>query len=138
MTRRIDRADADVRRGAARRRQRRAAFRFGLSAETRAAVLLLLQGFRIVARRWRGPIGEIDIVARRGRLLIFVEVKARDLLDDAAEAVGPEQQRRIALAAEAWLARHPQDGNREIRFDVVLIAPRRWPRHLCAAFDASD
>jgi len=120
------------------RRQRRIAFRVGLSAEARAAALLLLKGFRIVARRWRGPIGEIDIVARRGRLLAFVEVKARDTLDDAAEAVGPEQQRRIALAAEAWLASHPQDRARDIRFDVVLIAPWRWPHHLRAAFEASD
>jgi len=135
---RIDRAEPGLRRRAELRRQRRAAFRFGLSAEARAAVLLLLKGFRIVARRWRGPIGEIDIVARRGRLLAFVEVKARDTLDDAAEAVGPEQQRRIALAAAAWLASHPQDRERDIRFDVVLIAPRHWPRHLRAAFEADD
>jgi putative endonuclease len=130
MARPTDCADPDRRRSAELRHRRRAAFRFGLSAETRVAVLLTLQGFRIVARRWRGPIGEIDIVVRRGRLLVFVEVKARDLLDDAAEAVGPEQQRRIVRAAEAWLASHPQDREREIRFDVVLVAPRRWPRHL--------
>jgi putative endonuclease len=138
MTRRIDRADPDLRRTAELRRQRRAAFRFGLTAEARAAALLLLTGFRIVARRWRGPIGEIDIVARRGSLLAFVEVKARDTLADAAEAVGPEQQRRIVLAAEAWLASHPQDRDREIRFDVMLVTPWRWPRHLRAAFDATD
>ena len=135
---RSDGAEPGLRRQAELRRQRRAAFRFGLSAESRAALLLRLQGFRVVARRWRGPIGEIDIVARRGRLLAFVEVKARDTLDDAAEAVGPAQQRRIALAAQAWLASHPQDRDRDIRFDVVLIAPRRWPRHLRAAFEADD
>ncbi|MGA2125096.1 MAG: YraN family protein [Xanthobacteraceae bacterium] len=135
---RSDGAEPGLRRRAELRRQRLAAFRFGLSAESRAAVLLRLQGFRVVARRWRGPIGEIDIVARRGRLLAFVEVKARDTLDDAAEAVGPAQQRRIALAAQAWLASHPQDRDRDIRFDVVLIAPRRWPRHLRAAFEADD
>jgi putative endonuclease len=138
MTRRIERGDAHGDRAAEFLRRRRAAFRFGLSAESRATALLLLQGFRIVARRWRAPIGEIDIVARRGKLLAFVEVKARNSLDDAAEAIGPEQQCRIALAAEAWLASHPQDRDRKVRFDVVLVAPRRWPRHLRAAFDASQ
>jgi putative endonuclease len=116
---------------------RRAAFRLGVSAESRAAALLVLSGYRIAARRWRSPIGEIDIVARRGRLLVFVEVKARDTLDDAAEAVTPEQQRRIVAAAEAWLARHPDDAARDVRFDAVLVAPWRWPRHIRAAFDAT-
>ena len=64
--------------------ERQIAFRFGLSAETRAAALLLAKGYRIAARRFRCPAGEIDIVARRGTLLIFVEVKARAALDDAA------------------------------------------------------
>src|SRR5512132_1023946 len=58
------------------RAERQVAFRLGLSAETRAAAMLLAKGFRIVARRWRSPVGEIDLVARRGRLLVFVEVKA--------------------------------------------------------------
>jgi putative endonuclease len=89
-----------------RRRERTVAFRLGLSAETRAAALLLVKGFRIVARRWRSPVGEIDLVVRRGRLLVFVEVKARGAFDDAAEAVTERQRRRIAAAAEAWLASH--------------------------------
>jgi hypothetical protein len=69
------------------RPERVAAFRVGLSAESRAAVYLIAKGFRIVARRFRSPVGEVDIVARRGRLLIFVEVKARSRLDDAAESL---------------------------------------------------
>src|SRR6476661_6923349 len=89
------------------RPERVAAFRVGLSAESRAAAYLIAKGFRIVARRFRSPVGEIDIVARRGRLLIFVEVKARSRLDDAAESLLPRQQRRIAAAAAAWLAEHP-------------------------------
>ena len=133
MARRSDRPGA-----ASPRPERRAAFRLGLSAESRAAALLMLKGYRIAARRFRGPIGEIDIVARRGRDLVFVEVKARDSQDDAAEAVTPEQQRRIVAAAQAWLVRYPADLSRGIRFDAVLIAPRRWPRHITAAFDASD
>jgi len=120
------------------RPERRAAFRLGLSAESRAAALLMLKGYRIAARRFRGPIGEIDIVARRGRRLVFVEVKARGSQDEAAEAITPEQQRRIVAAAQAWLVRYPADRSRDIRFDAILVAPRRWPRHISAAFDASD
>jgi putative endonuclease len=122
---------------ALRRRARALAFRLGLSAETRAAALLLLKGFRIAARRWRSPVGEIDLVVRRGRLLVFVEVKAREKFDDAAEAVTERQRRRIAAAAEAWLAGHAADAGRDIRFDAVLVAPWRLPRHIPAAFDVT-
>ena len=120
------------------RPERLVAFRFGLSAESRAAAYLIAKGYRIVARRWRSPVGEIDIVARRRGTLVFVEVKARERLDDAAEAVIVRQQRRIIAAAEAWLAVHPEDANRDIRFDVVLVAPKSLPRHIMAAFDASN
>jgi putative endonuclease len=115
---------------------RQIAFAFGLSAESRAAAYLIAKGYRIVARRWRSPVGEIDIVARRRGTLVFVEVKARERLDDAAEAVIERQQRRIVAAAEAWLATHPDDAARDMRFDVVLVAPRSLPRHIMAAFDA--
>jgi putative endonuclease len=116
---------------------RQDAFRFGLSAETRASALLLAKGYRVVARRFRTGVGEVDIVARRGNVLVFVEVKARERLDDAAEAVTDRQQRRIIAAAEAWLAAHPDDVLRNIRFDVILVAPRCWPRHIPAAFETS-
>ncbi len=119
------------------RPERQAAFRLGLSAEMRAAAWLLAKGYRIVARRWKSPVGEIDIVARRRETLVFVEVKARDHLDAAAEAITPRQRQRIVAAAEAWLAGHPDDVMREMRFDVVLVAPRRLPRHLTNAFDAT-
>jgi putative endonuclease len=119
------------------RPERVAAFRFGLSAESRAAMLLVAKGYRIAARRWKTPFGEIDIVARRRRELVFVEVKARDRLDDAAEAVTARGKRRIIAAAEFWLVRHPDDAAREIRFDVILVAPRKIPRHIANAFDAT-
>jgi putative endonuclease len=138
MARRIE---ARGRRAAGRlapRPERQAAFRLGLSAETRAAALLLAKGFRIVARRWQSPVGEIDLVARRGRLLVFVEVKARGAFDAAAEAVTLRQQRRISAAAKAWLARHAEDAGRDIRFDAVLVAPWRWPRHIPAAFETVE
>ena len=117
---------------------RQIAERFGLSAESRAAALLLAKGYRIAARRFRTPHGEIDIVAKRRNLLAFVEVKARSTLDDAAFAVTPRQQARIVDAAQAWLVAHPEHAEFELRFDAVLIAPRHLPRHLIAAFDASS
>ena len=115
---------------------RQVAFRLGLSAETRAAAFLIAKGYRIAARRWRSPVGEVDIVARRGNVLVFVEVKARNHLDDAAYSVTERQQRRIAAAAAAWLAARPEDVMRNIRFDAMLVAPRRLPRHIVAAFEA--
>jgi putative endonuclease len=115
--------------------ERRAAFRTGLSAESRAAALLIAKGFRILARRWKSPVGEIDIVARRRTLLVFVEVKARGNLDEAAESVTLRQRRRIAAAAEAWLATYPDDRVKDIRFDAVLVAPGRIPRHIVGAFE---
>jgi len=117
--------------------ERQVAFRFGISAESRAAALLVAKGYRILARRFRTPVGEIDIVARRRGVLIFVEVKARASFADAAEAIGRRQQSRIIAAAELWLAAHPQDAQRDMRFDVVLVVPGRMPQHLQAAFDAS-
>jgi putative endonuclease len=124
-------------RGEADNAQRRIAFRFGISAESRAAALLVAKGYRIVARRFRTPLGEIDIVARRRGVLVFIEVKARDSFDTAAEAIGKRQQSRIIAAAQLWLAGHPEDAMRDMRFDVVLVVPGRVPRHLAAAFDAS-
>jgi putative endonuclease len=118
------------------RPERVAAFRTGLSAESRAAALLVAKGYRIVSRRFRSPVGEVDIIARRGRTLIFVEVKARSTLDGAAESLLPRQQRRIAAAAAAWLAKCPDDIESHIRFDAILVAPGSIPRHIEAAFEA--
>jgi putative endonuclease len=115
--------------------KRQVAFRLGLSAESRAAAYLLAKGYRILARRFRSPVGEIDIVARRRRLLVFVEVKARATLDGAAESVSPQQKRRICAAAEAWLAAHPDDSVQDMRFDAMLVAPGRMPRHITGAFE---
>ncbi|MEX0591134.1 MAG: YraN family protein [Xanthobacteraceae bacterium] len=116
--------------------KRQAAFKLGVSAEGRAALLLAAKGYRELARRWKSPVGEVDLVMRRGRMLVFVEVKARPKLDDAAWSVLPRQKRRIVAAAEAWLAAHPEHAGYDIRFDAVLVAPGRLPRHLAAAFEA--
>jgi len=118
------------------RPERQVAFRTGISAESRAAALLIAKGFRILARRWKSPAGEIDIVARRRSLLVFVEVKARERLDDAAWSVTPRQRARIVAAAEAWLAVNADEHIRDIRFDAMLVAPGKIPQHIPAAFDA--
>jgi putative endonuclease len=117
--------------------KRIAAFQNGISAESRAAVLLIAKGYRILARRFRSPAGEIDIVAKRFGTLVFVEVKARASYGDAVEAVTEQQRRRIIGAAEHWLALRPQDLQGDVRFDVVLVTPGRIPQHLPAAFDAN-
>ncbi len=119
------------------RPERIKAFQLGLSAESRAAMLLIAKAYRILARRWKTPFGEIDIVARRRRTLVFVEVKARESADDAAEAVTARGKSRILGAAEFWLAQHPRDANCEIRFDVMLVTPGKMPQHIANAFDAT-
>ncbi|MBF0093902.1 MAG: YraN family protein [Alphaproteobacteria bacterium] len=116
--------------------------RLGRSAEGWAVLALRLKGFRILARRFsigRGAgAGEVDIVARRGRALAFVEVKARPSLADAAYAITPHQRRRIERGAEAFLKSHPDLAGLETRFDAVLVVRGRWPRHLADAWRTGD
>lgn len=110
------------------------AYRHGLLAETLAACLFRLKGYRIVAQRYRSPVGEIDLVATKGTRLAFVEVKRRKTRDEAAFAVTAKQKRRIVRAAQYWLASHPGFNGQDIAFDVVLCAPWSWPRHVENAF----
>ncbi|MCA3254810.1 MAG: YraN family protein [Alphaproteobacteria bacterium] len=116
-------------------RQRRE--RWGRRAETIAAAWLLLKGYRILARRVRTSRGEIDIIARKGRLLVFVEVKARRDLDDADAALHPAARRRVARASEPLFARYGSgcDGT---RFDAVIVRPWRRPVHLVDAWRGDD
>jgi putative endonuclease len=98
----------------------------------RAALLLRLKEFRVLARRYRCPVGEIDIVARRARLLVAVEVKARGDLDTAAHAIDQRQRKRIIRATDHFLAANPpySISNYQIRFDAILVAPGKLPRHI--------
>jgi len=109
---------------------RRAAERGGRSAETLCVLWLMLRGWRVLARRSRHPVGEIDIVAARGRTVAFIEVKAWRDVAAAAESIAPRQQERIARAAEAFLQRHPHFAGHHQRFDVMLVAPWRLPVHI--------
>ena len=114
-----------------------AALKTGPSAESRAAAHLMAKGHRILAKQARTPLGEIDLAAKRRNLVVSVELKARARPDDAAFAVTAHQQRRFINAGEGWLALNPQYAGFELGFAAILIAPRRLPRHLLAAFDAS-
>ena len=113
---------------------RTAAERHGQRSEALCALALRLKGYRILARQWRCPSGEIDIVARRGRLVAFIEVKARGALGAAAESVTPRQQRRIARAAQHFLKTRPELQTFDQRFDVMLVVPWRLPHHLTNAW----
>ena len=108
---------------------RQAAERRGQAAEAWALWWLRLKGYRLVAWRFRCPAGEIDLIVRRGGLLAFVEVKAREDETAAAEAIAPRQRQRILRAAEAFLQRRPELASLGQRFDAVLVAPGRRPRH---------
>lgn len=126
-------------RSAARRvpRDRRRAERRGRLAEWLAAALLILKGYRILARRHRGPFGEIDLIAVRGRRITFVEVKQRRSADEAAAAaVSAAQAARLADAAERWLWANPRYREFEVGLDAVLLGSRLWPRHLANALHA--
>ncbi len=113
--------------------KRRRAESWGRRAETLAAWWLRLKGYRILARRVRTPVGEVDLIARRGRTLIFVEVKARFDVASAAASITYVNQRRISRAANALLARYGR-GCEAIRIDAVLITPWRTPRHVVGAW----
>ena len=101
----------------------------GRGAETIAALWLRLHGWRILARRARVRGGEVDIIARRGRTLAFVEVKARATEDAAAFSLDAYRLRRVAFAAERLAPRYMRDGD-ELRIDAIFVVPRRLPRHL--------
>lgn len=116
-------------------RDRGAARAFGLRAETLAACWLRLKFYKVLARSYAIREGEIDIIARRGRLIVFVEVKARPTLEAAAIAITPEKRRRIARAARHWLARHAQAQSCAWRGDAIFVAPGRWPRHVAGAVE---
>ena len=118
--------------------ERRKAERRGRLAELLCRWHLRLRGWRIVASHWRCPSGEIDILARRGRVLAIIEVKARRDFAIAAESVLPRQRRRIARAASAFLMTRPDLAMLTLRFDVMLVAPPRPPRHLPGAWRIDD
>jgi len=115
-------------------RDRRIARTFGLRAETLASLWLRAKLFQVVARNFTVPGGEIDIVARRGDVIAFVEVKARPRLEEAQAAIGAVKIARISRAARFWLARNPWAADFALRGDAVFVAPGRAPLHVVDAF----
>ena len=115
--------------------RRRRALKRGFRAETLALLFLMLKGYRPLARRYGGKGGEIDLIMRRGRAIAFVEVKSRDALEMALEAIGPGKQRVFSRAAAHWLTRNPWAASCDLRADAVLAVPGRLPRHLVAVFE---
>ncbi|HEX6409539.1 MAG TPA: YraN family protein [Sphingomicrobium sp.] len=108
---------------------REAAEKRGRGAETLACWWLRFHGWRILARRARVPGGEVDIIARRGKVLAFVEVKARATEESAAMSLDAWRLRRVVVAAERLAPRFLKPGD-DLRIDAVFIVPRRLPRHM--------
>ncbi len=108
---------------------RQRAERGGRRAERLASLWLQLKGWKILARRVRTPVGEVDLVARRGRIVAFGEGKARSSAEEASLALDEWRLRRVAAAAEALAHRYARAGD-DIRLDAVFIVPRRLPRHM--------
>lgn len=118
------------------RPNRQRAERAGRWAETLAALYLRLQGFSIVAGRYKTPVGELDLIARRGGLTVFVEVKARQSRSEEMVGLEAVNRQRIVRTAYYYLARNPQIASNDMRFDVIFLAPWSLPRHVKGAFEA--
>jgi len=119
---------------AERTKRRRGAHLYGLKAEQVAALVLRLKGYRILARRFVVSGGEIDLIAKRGGSIAFVEVKARADMEVAELAISATKERRIARAARVWLARNPWAAGLTLRGDAIFVAPGRLPRHAPSAY----
>jgi putative endonuclease len=113
-----------------------AAYQRGLFGETLAAWLYRARFHRVLARRYKTTAGEIDLIVRRGRTIVFVEVKHRPTAEEALDAIGPTSRKRIARAAELWLAAHPDAAGFDLRFDLAIVVPGRLPRLVVSVFDA--
>ena len=122
--------DADQRRKA----ERIKALRRGSLSEYLAALSLILRGYRILAMRYRVKAGEIDIIARKGDLVSFVEVKARATAADSVFAVNGLTQSRIRNASLYWLQTQKDAGQLSYSYDIVAVRPWRWPEHFRDAF----
>ena len=120
--------------GALRSRRARRSGATGRRSEWLAILWLAAKGYRLLARRFGGKGGEIDLIVKRGRTVAFVEVKARRTIEDALGAITQQKQRLIEARIRQWLAQNPWAMDHHLRADAVFLAPRRWPRHVPAVF----
>jgi putative endonuclease len=114
--------------------RREKAERAGRLAETVAMIFLSLKGYRLLVRRFRCPVGEVDLIMRKGDTTAFVEVKIRNSIDAAIESVTAHQARRISAAARSYMGRDRIAARQACRFDIVAVSPYHWPRHIENAF----
>ncbi len=113
-----------------RARRGTAARRSGRTAEVFCAIWLMLKGYRLLGFRLRTPMGEIDLLAAKGRTLAVVEVKRRSDIASALDAVTFRQRERLRRAAQSIASSRPAFRNADIRLDLIALAPGRWPRHI--------
>lgn len=111
-------------------------YRYGVWAEYAAAFYLILKGYRILAMRYKTPVGEIDIVAGRKNILVFTEVKARPTYRQGLESITPRMKKRITKAASYYLTQSARDTDPEVRFDVIAFSPPFFIRHLDNAWSS--
>lgn len=114
----------------------RTSYQTGLIAERMCRIALRLKFYRILAERYKTPMGEIDIVAARGNSVVAVEVKARATREEAVESISAQQRERIGRALQDFIMRNPRFARADLRFDVMLAMPRRWPLHIRNAWRA--
>lgn len=117
---------------------RKAAERRGHLAEQLALWWLRCKGYRLLAHRYKSPVGEIDLIMRRGEVTAFIEVKQRQSLDASVASVTTHQSRRIAAAARSWMGRDQIAAGQACRFDIVAVSPYLWLRHIENAFHGDD
>ena len=115
-------------------RRRQQAEQAGRWAELAALWYLRCKGYRLLAHRYKSPMGEIDLIMRKGDVTAFIEVKARRSADAAVLAVTPTQAKRISAAARSFMGRDRMAARQACRFDIVAISPYQWPSHIENAF----
>jgi putative endonuclease len=115
----------------------RTSYKTGLAAERMCRLALRLKFYRILATRYKTPVGEIDILAARGNTVVAIEVKARATRDAAVESISDQQQTRIANALQHFIMCTPRFTNANLRFDVMLATPWHWPVHIKNAWMAN-
>lgn len=106
------------------------AWRWGIMAEKMCVWILRLKGYQILAQRYKTKMGEIDIIACRNGYLSFIEVKARPSVNAGLECISPKQRERISHAAQIFLSRNRKKDFNQMRFDVMVVVPWRFPYHL--------
>lgn len=118
------------------RNKKHKAWQWGVWAEWYGALWLRLKGYRILERRFKTPVGEVDLIVSKADVISFVEVKYRPTVDEAAFAITPHQQQRIVRAAQFYGMKNPKIHNRILRFDALLISKKGWIQHLKNAWQS--